>query len=794
MLANTITKKHLPAIIKTAVGKKNIHISALANMINKNKNNDLIPVPQTEITTINKKGLNLKPIVLKNQNKETNKSFIENIYDTFKIKKKDNKINVKKIELNENVKKTILNTLEETKLDEKIKKDTEEIFTKRNEDTNQKISKIRNFMNKINKILKFKNKISNMILGAILCYLVLILITLKLDDVINYITNVEKFLYTLKYTYKYRFEKITLEIKKKLYEDNQELYDEIINKLKIIEEKIDEIIKEKYYEEYYKNKINIIDTIKNKLEYLNWIYSKREISIKDIFKDYIIIKNNEIDDIKENDLKTIMNNEKNLNTNLSNTYLSIDGKIDEIKNIFNELFEDNNDLIEDRLKDNKNSKNMPTNNKELVKEYIKYGLILEREEELKIIGEELVEQMKKLKEQKLKINMIEEFPKKNKKEIEKLENLKLKLLKMNKDDKDYKKLEKEIENESIILKKNQELHGYYNENHIKATEFKENKKHYNVSNKQLNRLRKEYIKLLNKHIEEKKEVKTKLVRKEYDNMDKIKYIAFLYDKIVNKSELAKIDKDYINKTLKNKTYLNEDEYNYLALRISQNIVDEKIKSKSYFDWIPSINLGYFLSFSKATNNQIKQGVKYSFNDYRPDTIALILKTISDSNDINKFNEKDIANILKLQRIKDLMEGKTDKILLDNLKFDEKGLLYENYVKKSINFLFGYDKNKEKKYLSRDEATKYILNTEYPRVVKKYYFKDKDIIRQTNGFINYFYKCIRYFDKGISKYFTNYIKTEKIDKKEVVNMLNELKMKKYPNNYDIINIMKKYDIK
>jgi len=70
MLANTITKKHLPAIIKTAVGKKNIHINALANMINKNKNKDLIPVPETEITTINKKGLNLKPIVLKNQNKE----------------------------------------------------------------------------------------------------------------------------------------------------------------------------------------------------------------------------------------------------------------------------------------------------------------------------------------------------------------------------------------------------------------------------------------------------------------------------------------------------------------------------------------------------------------------------------------------------------------------------------------------------------------------------------------------------------------------------------------------------
>jgi len=470
------------------------------------------------------------------------------------------------------------------------------------------------------------------------------------------------------------------------------------------------------------------------------------------------------------------------------------GKIDEIKNIFNELFEDNNDLIEDRLKDNKNSKNMPTNNKELVKEYIKYGLILEREEELKIIGEELVEQMKKLKEQKLKINMIEEFPKNNKKEIEKLENLKLKLLKMNKDDKNYKELEKEIETKSINLKKNQELHGYYNENHIKATEFKENKKHYNVSNKQLDRLRKEYIKLLNKHIEEKKEVKIKLVRKEYDNMDKIKYIAFLYDKIVNKSELAKIDKDYINKTLKNKTYLNEDEYNYLALRISQNIVDEKIKSKSYFDWIPSINVGYFFSFSKATNNQIKQGVKYSFNDYRPDTIALILKTISDSNDINKFNEKDIANILKLQRIKDLMEGKTDKILLDNLKFDEKGLLYENYVKKSINFLFGYDKNKENKYLSRDEATKYILNTEYPRVVKKYYFKDKDIIRQTNGFVNYFYKCIRYFDKGISKYFTNYIKTEKIDKKDAIGILNELKMKKYLNNQDIIIAMKKLETK
>jgi hypothetical protein len=793
MLANTITKKHLPAIIKTAVGK-NIHISALANLINKNKseNKDLIPVPNTEIITNNnnKKGLNLKPITLKNQYGQTNKSFFKNIYDTFN--KQGNKINVKKIELNEKVKKTILNTIEETKLDEKIKKDTEEIFTKRNEDTNQKISKIRNFMNKI---LKLKYKKTNLILNIIIVNLAIMIYFFTLDDVINYITNVEKFLYTLKYTYKYRFEKITLEIKKKLYEDNQELYDEIINKLKIIEEKIDEIIREKYYEEYYKNRINIIDTIKNNLENLNWIFSKREISIKDIFDvNYIIIKNNEIDDIKEIDLKTIMNNEKNLNTNLSNTYLSIDGKMEEIKNIFNELFEDNNDLIEDRLKNNKNSKNMPTNNKELVKEYIKYGLILEREEELKIIGEELVEQMKKLKEQEKKIEMIEEFPKKNKKEIEKLENLKLKLLKMNKDDKNYKKLEKEIETESINLKKNQELHGYYNENHIKATEFKENKKHYNVSNKQLNRLRKEYIKLLNKHIEEKKEVKTKLVRKEYDNMDKIKYIAFLYDKVVNKSELAKIDKDYINKTLKNKTYLNEDEYNYLALRISQNIVDEKIESKSYFDWIPSINLGYYFSFSKATNNQIKQGVKHSFNDYRPDTIALILKTICDSNDINKFNEKDTTNILKLQKIKDLMEGKTDKILLDNLKFDEKGLLYENYVKKSINLLFGYDKNKENKYLSRDEAIKYILNTEYPRVVKKYYFKDKDIIRQTNGFVNYFYKCIRYFDKGISKYFTNYIKTEKIDKKEVVNMLNELQMKKYPNNYDIINIMKKYDIK
>ena len=67
-------------------------------------------------------------------------------------------------------------------------------------------------------------------------------------------------------------------------------------------------------------------------------------------------------------------------------------------------------------------------------------------------------------------------------------------------------------------------------------------------------------------------------------------------------------------------------------------------------------------------------------------------------------------------------------------------------------------------------------------------------RNTSGFLNNTYLFLRYFDKGFSKYIVNYLQTEKIPKKDTIEILEKLAKKKHLSNYDIAIELEKLNTK